>query len=221
MEQEIQRIALNEVTQLSVYKLFGLQEVTQLSSLEHWLHTKIALTELESNMAQYYKEQLQLNINSWNEQELSLNFIGPIFASISFTIPYKLKLFAQRPISAQIGNYLLHGKPDGIIASGYHAPEVPYFCFQEFKKEQDYKGDAIGQNLAAMLVGQQENEENLPMYGCYVVGRSWFFMTLEGKNYAISKAFSADDDEDILRIVGMLKALRAILFQRLGINGEW
>lgn len=96
--------------------------------------------------------------------------------------------------------------------------KVPYFCFQEFKKEQDHRGDAIGQNLAAMLIGQKENDNGKPIYGCYVVGRSWFFMTLEGTEYAISKAFSADDDEDIFKLIKMLKALRKILFLRLGIE---
>ena len=68
-----------------------------------------------------------------------------------------------------------------------------------------------------MLVGQTQNEDNLPIYGCYVVGRNWFFMTLEDKNYAISKAYSADD-EDIFEIVKSLKSLRSILFKRLNIT---
>lgn len=220
MEQQIQKLALNDMSQLAMYQIFDLRKVAKLPSLDAWLEEKPQLNDVEKTIAKHYQGRLVENIDSWNEQELSLHFIGPIFAAIDFTVPYKLNLFAQRNISAQVGDYLLHGKPDGIIASGYHAPEVPYFCFQEFKKEQDHQGDAIGQNLAAMLIGQKENDNGKPIYGCYVVGRSWFFMTLENTKYAISKAFSADDDEDIFGIIRMLKTLRVLLFKRLGIEKE-
>ena len=81
----------------------------------------------------------------------------------------------------------------------------------------DSKGDPIGQNLAAMLVGQHENTDDEPVYGCYVVGRNWFFMVLQEKQYSISKAYSADDDE-IFEIVKILKSLRSILFNRLNFD---
>ncbi|MEM6700052.1 MAG: hypothetical protein AAF806_16090 [Bacteroidota bacterium] len=213
----ITRLSLNEMTLQKIYRLFELREVSQLQSLTEWLKFSIELTDFEVELAKHFQSRLLKNINSWNEQELSLHFIGPIFATVDFKIPYKLNLFAQRNIAAQIGAYELSGKPDGLIASGYLEPERPYFCFQEYKKEIDSSGDPIGQNLAAMLVGQVQNEDNLPIYGCYVVGRNWFFMTLEEKNYAISKAYSADD-EDIFEIVKILKALRSILFKRLNIT---
>ena len=50
-------------------------------------------------------------------------------------------------------------------------------------------GDPAGQNLAAMLVGQQQNENGAVLYGCYVVGRLWYFMVLQGKTFTISKSY--------------------------------
>jgi hypothetical protein len=73
---------------------------------------------------------------------------------------------------------LLFGKPDEMIASGYREPEAPFFCFQEYKRETDPNGDPIGQLLAAMLVGQALNPPKQPMYGCYVIGCDWYFVTL-------------------------------------------
>ncbi|NJN78181.1 MAG: hypothetical protein HC803_07495 [Saprospiraceae bacterium] len=74
-----------------------------------------------------------------------------------------------------------------------------------------------------MLVGQTLNTENDVIYGCYVVGRpdsyrDWYFMVLKGKEFAISKDFSATDNDEILDIIRILKALRSILFKKLGIE---
>ncbi|MEM1324335.1 MAG: hypothetical protein AAGI23_00195 [Bacteroidota bacterium] len=103
------------------------------------------------------------------------------------------------------------GKPDGLLASGFHEPETPYFSFHEYKKEVDHSGDPAGQNLAAMLLGQALNEKSIPIYGCYVVGRNWFFMLLLEHQYAISKAYSTDDFEELCVIVQALKKLNAII----------
>lgn len=149
------------------------------------------------------------NVFHWNEQELSLHFIGPIFSIVHFTIVMRMNLFAQRFISAEVsdknGNsILLSGKPDGVLASGFRSPEIPYFAFQEYKREKasddcPAHGDPGGQCLAAMLAGQTLNGNlSQPMYGCYVVGQNWYFLMLLGKEYAISAAYSAVTDEVFL-----------------------
>lgn len=211
MNQQLQRIYLNEMTQQKLYKLFGLRKVATMPVLMDWLTDLPTLTERELTVAQLYQERLLENIDSWNEQELSLGFIGPILNLIPFKIPYRLNFFAQRPLSAVVDNYELVGKPDGLLASGFHEPETPYFSFHEYKKEVDHSGDPAGQNLAAMLLGQALNDTSIPIYGCYVVGRNWFFMTLLEHQYAISKAYSADDFNELQAIVQVLKKLNALI----------
>lgn len=141
-----------------------------------------------------------------------------MFSIVHFTIVTKMNLFAQRFISAEVpdrnGNLiLLSGKPDGVLASGYRGPEIPYFAFQrsvvtEYKREKDPDGDPGGQCLAAMLTGQTLNSNlSQPMYGCYVVGQNWYFLMLLGKEYAISAAYSAVTDE-VFYILGLLKSLK-------------
>ncbi|MEN0051737.1 MAG: hypothetical protein AAF806_32025, partial [Bacteroidota bacterium] len=144
----------------------------------------------------------------WNEQELSLNFIGPVFAMVRFSSK-KFNFFAQRSLNAVVNDIELFGKTDGLIASGYRKPNLPFFSFHEFKKELDSTGDPAGQNLAAMLVGQSLNENHIPIYGCFVNGHSWYFMALKDKEYAISRGYSATSDEilDIFRILKGLKQL--------------
>lgn len=214
MEKEVTRLYMNEMTQQKMYKIFGLRMVKKIPELDSWLANLLELNKTELLISQYYQKQLLDNINNWNEHELSMGFIGPILNLVQFKVPYKITLFSQRPIFSTIGQYELYGKPDGLLASGFQEPEIPYFSFQEYKKDINSSGDPIGQNLAAMLVGQTQNEGNEPIYGCYVVGRLWYFMILKDNEYAISKAYTADD-EDILKIVKILKALRDILFKRI------
>ena len=217
MEKEVEKLFLNQMTQQGLYKLFGVKQVDSLSALDNWLNKLPSLTEDEEIIAKHYHHRLLKNISSWNEQELSLGFIGPLINIIDFKVPYELNFFAQRPISAIIGNYELLGKPDGMLASGNFEPEAPFFAFQEYKKDINSSGDPAGQNLGAMLVGQAQNKAEAIIYGCYIVGRNWYFMVLKGKEFAISKDYSATHDDDILEIVKILKAIRNLLLERLGL----
>ncbi len=45
------------------------------------------------------------------------------------------------------------------------------------------------------------------MYGCYVMGRFWFFVVLHQSEYAVSNAYNASD-EDIFKIVPILKKVK-------------
>jgi hypothetical protein len=202
-------------------KTFELTPVVNSPELAEWLNSALDLNEGERYEANELREQVQLNVLHWNEQELSLHCIGPIFSIPKFTIVRKMNLFAQRYIDGIVPDHegnpvALSGRPDGILASGFRSPEKPFFCFQEYKKEKDPNGDPAGQCLAAMLVGQSLNDNaNTVVYGCYVVGQNWQFMTLTGRQYAISPAFSAQTDE-IYFIIGVLKRLKEIVAARIG-----
>ncbi len=106
------------------------------------------------------------------------------------------------------------GKPDGIIASGIGEPETPYFCLHEYKKDADPSGDPTAQCLAAMLVAQVKNEDNVPIYGVTVTGENWRFLVLEGKNYDISSSYSVGS-KDIYDIFRILKKLKGIVNERI------
>jgi len=205
MEKEVEKLYLNQMTQQGLYKIFGLRKVNKIKELDEWLSHTAELTDQEKDIALFYKNRLIQNIDSWNEQELSLGFIGPLINIINFKVPYQLNFFAQRPISAIVDNYELLGKPDGMLAAG------------NFEPEAHSSGDPAGQNLAAMLVGQAQNKAEAIIYGCYIVGRLWYFMVLKGKEFAISQDYSATHDDDILNILKNLKALRNLLLERLGL----
>lgn len=211
------------MTQQGLYKLFGLREVKNLPELDNWLNHLPNLSDDEILIANFYRNRLVKNISSWNEQELSLGFIGPVINIIDYKVPYQLNFFAQRPLSGVIGDYEMIGKPDGMLAAGNFEPEAPFFAFQVpiaigNKKDVNSSGDPAGQNLAAMLVGQAQNSTDDVIYGCYIVGRLWYFMVLKRKEFAISQEYLATKENGILEIVKVLKALRTISFKRLNID---
>lgn len=211
---------LSTCTLRNVDKTFRTRQVNTLPSLDAWLAMPADISDFERNILARYQQVLDFNVHDWNEQELSLNFIGPLFALVDFST-YEFNHFAQRDIEATVDDILLYGRVDGMIASGRREPELPYFAFQEYKRNLDPNGDPAGQCLAAMLVGQalvciaEPVEPTKPVYGCYVVERDWYFMTLEGREYAITKGHNALDSEELPDIFRLLKALRQIVSERV------
>ena len=208
------KLNFNQCTLPLLDKMFGTRQTESSTALDQWIDRALAieLSEFEKQYCIEVRSLLRTNANSWQEQELSLHFIGPMFGIVKFTDLYRYNLFAQRHIESTVNDTLLAGEPDGVIASGYYEPEIPYFAFSEYKRQRDPNGDPIGQALAAMLVGQTLNQHEDPVYGCYVIGRDWNFMVLEKSNYTISRDYSGLSDEvfDILRI---LKALKEIVIE--------
>lgn len=186
---------------------FGTTQVLKLPLLEELLAFEHEADDYErrylSNLSMNY---LSLGGDSWNEVELENKLISPVIV-FSGIESRQFVYFLERELTAIIGEHELSGRVDGMIATGFRNPKVPYFCLNEYKRQTDPNGDPQGQALIAMLAAQTQNNNLKPIFGCYVIGRIWYFMALVGKEYAISKDFSCVDDEmfDIFRI---LKGLR-------------
>jgi hypothetical protein len=64
-----------------------------------------------------------------------------------------------------------------------------------------------------MVIGQTLNNNDLPMYGCHVIGSDWYFKTLEGKQFCLNRDYSALTDE-IFEIYRILKSLKQLIQSR-------
>ena len=187
--------------------VFGTKEVRRLPILEELLAFEYQADDYETRyLSRLSENYLTLGGNSWNEVELENKLISPVIV-FSGIESERFAYFLEREMTAEIGEYELVGKVDGMIATGLRSPKIPYFCLYEYKRQTDPNGDPLGQALIAMLVAQKLNDNQKPIFGGYIIGRNWYFMALVGKEYAISKDFSCVDDEmfDIFRI---LKGLR-------------
>jgi hypothetical protein len=193
---------------------FNLYAAETLPTLIEWVSSNIELAAEDKYLMQKITRLLFANASHWNEQDLSMHFIGPMFSLVGFTERSRFNLFAQSSLTGIVDGVTLTGRVDELIASGFRIPKVPFFAFNEYKKEMEYKGDPAGQALAAMLVGQSLNDNTKPIYGCYVIGSIWRFMTLEAKRYAISKSYDGTDFEDACQILRILFQLKEYCMER-------
>jgi hypothetical protein len=189
----------------SIEEAFGLKQVFQMDLLDELVSFEYSPTEVDTIILKKLQSHFHLGGDDWNESELENKFISPMIV-MAETATEQYSYFLEREMSATIGEYNLSGKVDGMIATGFRNPKKPLFCLNEYKRGTDPNGDPKGQALIAMLVAQYLNENSHPVFGCYVIGRTWYFMVLQGSKYAISKDYSCADKEifDIFRILKSL-----------------
>jgi hypothetical protein len=201
MKKNFKDWALDEIEEV-----FHLNQVDVLEELEQLLTFEYSINNYEQKYLDELKAVYLIGGDDWNEVELENKFISPLFVFAKIDNK-QFAYFLERELSTNIGEYQIMGKVDGMIATGFRKPRKPYFCLNEYKRQTDPDGDPRAQVLIAMLAAQHINDDNNPIYGCYIIGRSWYFMALQGQNYAISNVFTGTDEElyDIFRV---LKSLR-------------
>jgi hypothetical protein len=192
-----------------VEKIFNIKEVRELSLLTEWLSATYLPNEHISYQLNKLKDHLLQKAVIWQEDEFKMFFIGPLIeaAEIGNDI---FQPFTQRMFSITHNGEEIGGKVDFMIAKGRRVPELPYFCIHEYKQEADSSGEPIGQLLIAMVAAQLLNETKHPILGAYVIGRSWFFVVLDGNKYAKSMLYDATS-EDIFQIFAILQKSKEII----------
>lgn len=196
-----------EWTLENLEETFGLQQQFQHDLLDRILSFEYTPTEVEkAYLALLQNDYIHNGGEDWNEVELENKFISPLIV-LSQIANRKFSYFLERELVGKVGNVELSGKVDGMIASGFRSPKKPFFCLHEYKRESDPNGDPKGQALVAMLVAQALNADKKPILGCYVQGRFWRFIVLDGLNYVFSAPLVGDTD-DIFDILRVFKALR-------------
>jgi hypothetical protein len=173
---------------------FGLTRLYQ-----HKLWTEFDKLPIPNNHKHYetieeLRQELFLSVDAWNEDELKFMFISPLIKIVNFFSP-KYKIFTQRPMSVQYenGSKTTSGKVEFMIAKRKQIPQKPFFFLHEYKQENRKDNDPLGQLLIAMVAAQVQNADGETLYGCFVSGRNWFFVILEGKEFAVSKAYDASE----------------------------
>lgn len=189
-----------------LHETFGLVRLSSSSLLDAWLSANEPITEAEQTRLEQLRTNLLANADYWNEEELKVKFIGQLLDLVQLEGP-SFRTFYDRPLSATLNSIRLYGTVDMVVATGFQIPTEPFFCIHEYKQESRREGDPKGQLLAAMLVAQAINALKHPVYGCYVLGRNWFFVVLTGTDYAISDAFIATQS-DLLTIFQALRFIR-------------
>jgi hypothetical protein len=193
-----------------LHKEFGIDQVSELETMSQWLTTECLISVVEHQLIEELRARAANRIDYWNEEELKMNFIGPLVQLVNYD-GKKYRVFFDRPISIEINGIRLFGKVDMFVANGFQEPENPYFCIHEYKQENNRDGDPKGQLLSEMLAVQALNQNNQPIYGCYVLARNWYFVVLQDKFYAVSEPFISTQERYLIPIFKMLRYIKSYI----------
>jgi len=195
-----------------VETVFGLKRVRNLALLTDWLTIVPQISDAIKAVLLIIQERLIDNVDAWNEDELKMFFIAPLLSQMPLEID-DFKPFTQRTLSAKFPhlNLEVSGKVEFVIARGKQRPKQPYFFLHEYKQERRRENDPLGQLLISMVAAHQNNEKKTPLFGCFVVGRDWFFVVLDEQTYGVSLACDATKNHELYQIVAMLSAMPDIV----------
>lgn len=209
----------------------GVKETTQCAVLNEWLNAKAELEDWQLATMERLLKKANRFIKGWNEQELQTKFVAPITELVDFdNLTYYFSSFSERRLETTYQGIPLKGKVDWMVAIGRHDPRTPFFFIHEYKKQEGHVNDPQGQLLATMLAAHVLNQnspkptlfnplpkhdKDMPIYGCYVIGRLWYFLVLHKNTFCISEPYDAMKKKVLIQIVGILKKQKEIIINRL------
>lgn len=186
-----------------VERVFSLVRVAGHPDFDAWIGSQVESSQEVDGRLEVLRSELLRFASIWNETELMSRFIGPLLSLVQFW-GADYNLFHGRQLSLMHEDRRASGAVDGMVASGLVEPERPFFFLHEYKRSQGYEADPQGQLLIAMVAAQRLNDDEAPLYGCYVVGPYWRFIHLLGSTYAESQGYDATD-------AGELRVIWAVL----------
>lgn len=209
----------------------GLKAHYNCQLLNDWLNSKEALTEGEIEFLKKKQQKAEKYIGVWNEMELQTKYIAHITELVDFdSLEYFFAAFSERKLDTHYKKIPLRGKVDWMVAIGKSDPRLPFFFIHEYKKQQGYEADPKGQLLATMqaahVLNQQPEEptlfnpfpkrdKNMPVYGSYIIGRLWYFMTLHDGKYCESRPYDSVHLPSLIKIVQVLKKQKLMIVERI------
>ncbi|MEM6297604.1 MAG: hypothetical protein AAF740_02840 [Bacteroidota bacterium] len=194
-----------------VEEVFDVNYLKQGEELTNWLTFDCQIPERQAEQVEVLRESLEERVEFWNEGALKFHFLGPLLTLVNYRVG-DFYSFPEQSISLELEDgHTISGILDLMVAKGKQIPKAPFFTLHEYKPQLGNTKDPLGQLLVSMVAAQRQNEvENIstPIFGCYVIGRLWFFVYFENYTYQKSKAFDATDTDDLKQIVCALHYVR-------------
>ena len=183
--------------------------------LKQWLNVETQLTPMEQFLFDEILTDAKHNIHAWHEEDLKMKFIAFVLRLAHLTDAEDYHTYFEKTISSTIDGHYLKTKTDFMVAKSIlDKPQQPYFHFQEWKPHKRPTGDSMAQLLEALLIAQEINQYKFPMYGCEVMGKQWSFVILQDKTYCLSKSYDCTEQDDLLKIIAILRHFRHLLLTK-------
>lgn len=180
--------------------------VKRQDDLIQWLKLPSIITKEESRQIDNIIFKNKDLVEYFNEQELIIRHISYILDLVNF-YGEGYNYFSERNISAIIDEREISGVVDFMVAGGKYTPTEPYFFIQEYKQQKNPSGDPLAQVLAEILVAQAVNG-NEEVYGCYIIGKYWNFVSMKGRNYSVLASLDSTVKKDLESIILHLKSVK-------------
>jgi hypothetical protein len=201
-------------TSFDVMKKIGVRETLKSNGLQSWITIGNNIPPEVEKLIESYGLRLRNYYQFWNEQELFGKFIAPFLLTVGME-GEDYNLFHERPLKATINDYTVSGIVDGIVAFGNTEPLRPYFFLHEYKRMKQSEADPLGQLLIAMLAARELNQDGKPLYGCFIIGKMWQFVLLDGDTYAQTQGYDATDPGELRTIWLILDKTKQIIIERI------
>ena len=210
---------IKSYSEAELIEMFGLKRLSGNAKhplMQEWTSATVTLAEWEQHLFKSISDNLADQIVGWNEETLKMNLIAFVLKLGHIEETPEYRKFYEETIEATVSGHFLKVKTDMMVAKGIlDKPKIPYLYFQEYKRMKDPSGDVSAQLLEALLIAQEKNKNDKPMYGCTIIGKFWDFMVLEGKNYCFSKTYDCTEPDDLMQIIAILQKFKWILETRL------
>lgn len=205
-------------TESLLIKTFGLEKVPEgFPVLDQWLAMTAEITPAEKERLAVMRMKLLKYGAFWSEEDLKMKFIALLIDLVGYGDGEEgYNTYYDKDMAATVAGHRIAVRSDFTIATGVgEIMEQPFFCFHEYKRFKKGSDDPIAQVLCAMLIAEELNERKQPVYGCFVMGSSWYFMAKQGSKYAVSKSFDAQDDAEMMQIIQVLRSFKQIIYTQL------
>ena len=199
-----------------IIKTFGVKVTKTNPILTDWLLANYELNPFEqTNFDELYADAEE-DGGYWNEEELKINFIGAAFRLAKINTKDRIKVFYERPLAGMVKGHSLSVVTDCLVATPlpFNTPDHPYFFLQEFKKRKGDKNDPEAQMLVAMLIAQEINKDDKPLFGGYLIGQNWNFTLFHNNTYCQSRQYDSTRREDLLHIIFIIRKLKELILNR-------
>ena len=198
-----------------IVKTFGLKNILDgFPLLDAWLMVENDLDTKTIEELEKRRLILRKRVNGWNEETLKMKFIAFILDMVGYDTDELEGVFDAELKGVVEGQKLSVIADYALCSYTFDLKEQPYFYFHEYKPRKKSK-DPFAQLLLAMLIAQEKNEVQRPLYGCAVVGEYWYFMVLDNKTYSISNGYIAANADGLQNILLILRKFKHILHTEL------
>ena len=197
--------------------LFNLERIKTpyIALMTEWTNATTTLTDTEQLTFKKLWLRAIKEIEGWQEEDLKMKFIAPVLELSNLIESEQVQSYFEKTVATTIDGHFLKVKTDFMLAKGIlDKPQQPYFHFQEYKPHKRPVGDSMAQLLEALLIAQEINQHKFPLYGCEVMGKYWSFVILENKTYCTSGSYDCTKQEDLLKIIAILREFKRLLITK-------